>query len=609
MDGLLGRRLGPYRVLVRIGEGGMGVVYQAAGPDGHPVAIKVLRPHVAADPEARRRLAREVETLRRVRHPRVAEVLAADVNGPVPYLATRYVPGPPLDDFIDRNGPLDEPSLIRLGKGLGDALATIHSAGVVHRDLKPGNVLMLDGDPVVIDFGIAHAADDSRLTSTGLVMGTPGYLSPELLEGDHVTNATDWWGWAATMTFAATGRPPFGRGPLEAVLDRVRRGAVDLTGVPASLASTLAAALSADPSARPRPGALRRALDAAAAGTDTGTIALGHRPSAAPAAAPPGGTVEHPPAGAITRPEPELARPPATRAEPQVPPVAATSVLGGPIRTRVMPAEPGAPQPYPQPPAAQQPPGRGWFHRRTAGEPPAARPVTYPQQRPVEPRPGPPWQPPQVPRQGAPGPVRPLSRRSGTVFVSFLAFVALCAAAPVVGLMVGAAWSVLARTVERARHSLLLRRHNQGPRPGDVAGAVGRTPWYLVASVLGTALAVVPPATLGVCTFFAAQIAVPTTTGGAAGLVPLAAGAAVAWATAWWGPGGGGLRRGSRAVARAVTPGAPGALVAVTVCLAVLVVAGYAAATNAWEPSWYPFADAPWSLIGAWAREQWSLVA
>lgn len=564
MDGLLGRRLGPYRILVRIGEGGMGVVYQAVGTGGQPVAVKVLRPHVAAEPDSRRRLAREVETLRRVRHPRVAEVLAADVHGPVPYLVTRYVPGPPLDDFIDRNGPLDEKALIRLGRGLGDALATIHSAGVVHRDLKPGNVLMLDGDPVVIDFGIAHAADDSRLTSTGLVMGTPGYLSPELLEGDDVTTATDWWGWAATMTFAATGRPPFGRGPLEAVLDRVRRGAVDLTGVPPSLAPVLTAALSADPGARPRPGALRRALDGAAApGPDTGTIALGRRPA---------------PAQLTPRPE------------PPVPPVAATSLLGQPARTRVLPAEPGSTGPA-GPPAGQPAARRGWFQPRPAqGRQPA------------------PPSPVRGTRQGVPRPPRPLSRRSGSVLASFVAFVAVCVAAPVFGLVAGALWSVLARTVERARYSLLLRRHNQGPRPGDVAAALGRTPWYLVTSTLSTALAVLLPVLLGVSTFFATQIVVPISTDGPAGLVPMAAGAVAAWITGWWGPGGGGLRRGSRSVLRSVAPGAPGALVAVTFCLAVVAVAWYALVTNAWQPSWYPFIDAPWSVLGVWVREQWSLV-
>jgi serine/threonine protein kinase len=257
----VGRSLGAYRIAHRIGEGGMGVVYLGVGSDGRAVAVKVLRPHVAGDPDMRRRLAREVATLQRIRHPRVAQVLDADLASSTPYLVTEYVPARQLDEVVRDHGALDAAALVRLGRGLGDALAAIHDVGVIHRDLKPANVLVLDGDPVLIDFGIAHIVDDVRLTMTGLVMGTPGYLSPELIEGGQVGRATDWWAWAATMIFAATGRPPFGRGPMEVVLDRVRREAADLDGVPAGLVPVLRAALSIDPAARPRPGALRRALD------------------------------------------------------------------------------------------------------------------------------------------------------------------------------------------------------------------------------------------------------------------------------------------------------------------------------------------------------------
>ncbi|MFZ5871580.1 MAG: serine/threonine-protein kinase, partial [Actinomycetota bacterium] len=175
-----GARLGRYRLVQRVGEGGMGVVHLALDDVGRAVAVKVLKPHVAGDPDARRRLAREVDTLRRVRHPRVAAVLDADTAGATPFVVTQYVPAPPLDAHVAAHGPLGRRALADLGDGLGEALAAIHAAGVVHRDLKPGNVLMLDGAPVVIDFGIAHVADDVRLTSTGLVMGTPGYLSPEV---------------------------------------------------------------------------------------------------------------------------------------------------------------------------------------------------------------------------------------------------------------------------------------------------------------------------------------------------------------------------------------------------------------------------------------------
>jgi hypothetical protein len=255
---------GPYRPVHRIGEGGMGVVHLALDEQGRAVALKVLRDHVCADPEARARLRREVETLRRVRSPHVAEVLAADLEGARPYLATRFVPGRTLEDQVRAEGPLDIADVARVGVVLAQALTAIHAAGVVHRDVKPANVMLLDGEPVLIDFGIAHVADQGRLTRAGLVMGTPGYLSPEVVAGWPVTPATDWWGWGGTLAFAASGRSPFGTGPLEIVLDRVRQGRPDLDGVDTRLAPVLAAALSADPRRRPPAGALVAMLQRAA---------------------------------------------------------------------------------------------------------------------------------------------------------------------------------------------------------------------------------------------------------------------------------------------------------------------------------------------------------
>jgi len=258
--------IGPYRLIEQLGEGGMGVVHLALDPSGRAVAIKVLRDHIAYDSEARSRLTREVRTLARVQDARVAAVLDADTEGPRPYIVTRYVPGPSLDRVVSDNGPLQGESLLRLGRGLSHALQAIHGAGVIHRDLKPANVLLLDGDPVVIDFGIAHVADDIRLTMTGLVMGTPGYLSPEVVEGAPVTEATDWWGWAATLAFAASGAPPFGRGPMDVVLDRVRCGQADLSGVDPLLAPLLQAALSPIAGRRPHADEIVDALDRYAAG-------------------------------------------------------------------------------------------------------------------------------------------------------------------------------------------------------------------------------------------------------------------------------------------------------------------------------------------------------
>ena len=176
-------RLGPYRLIRRLGEGGMGVVHLAVDPQGRQVAVKVLRSEVAGDDVARRRLSREVETMRRVRSRYIAEVLDADVTGSRPYIVTRYVPGRPLDEVVKQDGPLGADALVRVAYGVAEALVAVHAAGVIHRDLKPGNVLMMDGDPVLIDFGIAQAVDATRLTQTGMFIGTPGYLAPEIIEG------------------------------------------------------------------------------------------------------------------------------------------------------------------------------------------------------------------------------------------------------------------------------------------------------------------------------------------------------------------------------------------------------------------------------------------
>jgi len=244
-------RAGPYRLLELIGEGGMGVVRRAVGHDGREVAIKLLKPELAADADFRRRLAREVDTMRRVRSRYAAEVLDADVSGDRPYIVTRFIQGRPLDDAVRAAGPLTGEPLRRVAAGLAEALVAIHGAGVVHRDLKPNNVMLVDGAPVVIDFGIAHAVDATRLTRLGQVVGTPGYMGPEIIEGATPGPAVDVYGWAATVTFAASGRSPYGSGSLEAVLTRVATGRPDLDGVPARLEPLVRTALDRDPGRRP----------------------------------------------------------------------------------------------------------------------------------------------------------------------------------------------------------------------------------------------------------------------------------------------------------------------------------------------------------------------
>ena len=278
--------------------------------------------------------------MRRVRSPYVAEVLDTDVTSETPYIVTRYVPGRTLDEVVTEEGPLSGARLIRLAAGLADALAAIHAAGVVHRDLKPGNVMLMNGDPVVIDFGIAQALDSTRLTMTGMFMGTPGYLSPEVIEGQNSTSFSDVHAWGATVAFAATGRPPFGTGSYETIFYRIVNGKPDLTGVAAPLGELLAAALRRDPAQRPAALQLRSraaALDPAAllpATVSAGGLQGAGTPGVHAEGAPlrptaldgfgfggPGGTMTSGPAqGATTYPKPGTQ------------PIVAGSAPAGPVR-------------------------------------------------------------------------------------------------------------------------------------------------------------------------------------------------------------------------------------------------------------------------------------
>ena len=245
--------VGPHRLLGRLGEGGMGTVYLAVSPDERAVAVKVLRDTPLDGSEtARRRFRQELEALRRVRGPHLVELLDADVEADLPYLVTRFVPGARLDREVEANGPLEPADLRSLARGLADALATLHEAGVVHRDLTPGNVLLVDGSPQLIDLGLATVtAARTALTGTGMVVGTPGYLAPEQVTGTDVTPAVDVHAWGATVAFAGTGRPPYGTGRPEAVLYRIVHEDPDLEGLPVDLRALVEAATDPDPARRP----------------------------------------------------------------------------------------------------------------------------------------------------------------------------------------------------------------------------------------------------------------------------------------------------------------------------------------------------------------------
>ncbi|PSK97486.1 serine/threonine protein kinase [Murinocardiopsis flavida] len=247
----LPERIGPYTIRRKIGQGGMGVVYQAVDPQNNPVAVKVLRPEVAGDEIARARLAREVETMRRVHSRNVAEVIDADTAAPRPWVVTEYIPGPTLESTVTDHGPLRGRALTRLVSGLAQAIDDIHAAGVIHRDLKPGNVIISNGNPIVIDFGIAHAVDGAKLTQTGTFVGTPSYLSPEVIEGTDLGPSTDVHAWGATVAFAATGSPPYGAGAFEVIFFRILNGEIKLDGMHEALQPLVQRAVSRDMRARP----------------------------------------------------------------------------------------------------------------------------------------------------------------------------------------------------------------------------------------------------------------------------------------------------------------------------------------------------------------------
>jgi eukaryotic-like serine/threonine-protein kinase len=260
-------KIGPYTVLGVLGEGGMGRVYLGRTDKGARVALKVIRSDLAADREFRARFRQEIDAASRVRSPRTVAVLGADPDAESPWLATEYVPAPSLRDAVADHGPLPADAVRLLGVGLAEALEAIHGAGVVHRDLKPPNVLLADDGPRVIDFGIARAADATAVTRTGTVIGTPGYIAPEQITHGGASPEADVFGLGGLLLHAATGRAPFGTGDAAAVLYRVLHVDPDLSGVPPRIAPTVAACLDRDPARRPHPRQVREALTAGAVAT------------------------------------------------------------------------------------------------------------------------------------------------------------------------------------------------------------------------------------------------------------------------------------------------------------------------------------------------------
>ncbi|MFX4294745.1 serine/threonine-protein kinase [Streptomyces bohaiensis] len=245
------RVVGSFRLHRRLGAGGMGVVYLGSDRRGQRVALKVIRPDLAEDPEFRSRFAREVSAARRIRGGCTARLVAADLDAAKPWFATQYVPGPSLHDRVVADGPLPAAETAAIGAALAEGLVAVHEAGVVHRDLKPSNILLSPKGPRIIDFGIAWATGASTLTHVGTAVGSPGFLAPEQVRGVAVTPATDVFSLGATLAHAALGESPFGEGSSEVLLYRVVHEEAQLRGVPAALGPLLRACLAKQPEERP----------------------------------------------------------------------------------------------------------------------------------------------------------------------------------------------------------------------------------------------------------------------------------------------------------------------------------------------------------------------
>ncbi|NNU27521.1 serine/threonine-protein kinase [Isoptericola sediminis] len=599
-----GTDVGGYTVVSTLGRGAMGAVYEARDGAGERVALKVLHAHLDADPAGRQRLRREVAALQRLRHPAVAQVLDAEFEGPYAFVVTELVEGLTLEEEIDSRGPLDVADLFSLADQLADALESVHAAGVVHRDLKPSNVMVTADGPSLIDFGISQSTGDTRTTMTGFVMGTPGYIAPELLDGGDPVPETDWWSWAALLAFAATGRSPFGVRPTDVVLRRSRQGRADLYGVPARTARALAGALQPDPTRRWGPTDVVRAIrrDLAdgestaaqqsedpqatqrivvAAGAATAATAAGPAGSAgtSPDGSPDAGSPDSP-AGSAT---PALADtavvgPPAV---PPEPPGGTASTMTSEERARAG-AQDGATRAIPL----------GDVRYRTYdeladgaddGEEEAAGPY--------------------VP------PVHP--RRWGTALAVGLPFVVLAAFYPLVAFGAFVGLTVLCRIVGTSGQRFHERRQRRGVRSSDgwVAGLL--LPYHAVLGALG----VIPAAVVGGCVGLLATmggywlfgdgnlIVAPLgdvesrSVGGRNApfvfSVVLAGAMLVALLATWFGPAGRTARDGARRILNNLAPGLTGAAIVVAICLVGSWVLYSQLVTDPVEIVWWPMNSAP----------------
>ncbi|WP_443069995.1 serine/threonine-protein kinase [Streptomyces sp. Sge12] len=422
--------VGGYRLAAVLGAGGMGKVYLSYTPGGRPIAIKVIRPEFSEDPEFRRRFQQEVRAAERVQGLYTAPVIDSDTEGPQPWLATAYVPGPSLAHAVARHGALPVRSVLLLTVGVAEALHVIHGAGIVHRDLKPANVLLASDGPRVIDFGIARAADSTALTSTGVSVGTPAFMAPEQASAGTVTPATDVFALGQIAAFTAIGASVFGDGPSHAVLYRIVHEDPDLSALPEELRPVVTRCLSRDPADRPTltevielcnaasETPLRQGEDwlpQAVAGSITERLQL---PAPAPTP-PPQPTAAPTPTPTPTEVAPQSPAPGAPAVPAAAPGYVPTDVAAAPTqaaRAQGAPGTPGAVPPgYPTPPPYAQPP---YPQQHPQQQPPYSQPrYTQPSYAPVH------GTPPPFHTQGfVPGPpARPRPKRTGLIVVGAVA--------------------------------------------------------------------------------------------------------------------------------------------------------------------------------------------
>lgn len=601
----IGQRLGRYILLEKVGAGGMGQVYrarldaQSAGaadlndvvrPEDD-VAVKVIQAAIVSDETAMTRLEREVTTLRTLSTRHVASVLDADLTGEKPYLVTEFIHGPSLGGLVDDHGPLRGRDLAHFGLGLGRALSTIHAAGVIHRDVKPSNILMRGPDPVVIDFGIAQFVDEARITQTGLVMGTPGYISPELLAGAAISERSDWWGWAATLVFAATGRPPFGRGAWDVVGARVTAGHVDLDGVPTQLHDILRRTLISTPHARPEPAQLRIACEQLR-DENVSQPVTAKWDDAAP---------EDPPAEASSAAQTEvLTSNPTAATEVLSPQQSSTDKLAATASSDDAPTVPYTAQP-------QQAASTESTTKVLPNESQPAHNATQPYHVPQLPAKIPPTPPPtpmppqqthaQPVRQGKESSSRDTGPRSWLLFLILVCFAGIAMVVPWGALFIGCIWQIAARATYHSQVAQSLREREFGRRTMDTARTVAALPWHILKAASGSTLSLIMPLSLAAIAGAVFAVISLTMTPPPPDAAIVLGAALVALIVAWWGPGGTALRFGSRIIARSISPGPRGQWVAASVLGVILVAVISTILQREGNPDWVPGTMSPWDAV------------